>query len=184
MIRYYNPPSSFHAPLGPGLAVGEPIGKRLAERVQAEIDAYARDNSNFPVRVRLNPAWDGSLDRVDVDRGSLIYRMSPCARTQPVTDPPRPRGVLLITDRSMDLNAPFLHEFTYQAMCHDLLPIEEGQRYRCAFTLLRDRFSAVIADRATDFAGIRSSTSKGRRKNRKPSCRTRTRSGSRSGICT
>lgn len=99
LIRYYNPPSSFHAPLGPGLAVGEPIGKRLAERVQAEIDAYARDNSNFP----------------------------------PVTDPPRPRGVLLITDRSMDLNAPFLHEFTYQAMCHDLLPIEEGQRYRHTF---------------------------------------------------
>ncbi|GAA6041593.1 hypothetical protein JCM8097_007759 [Rhodosporidiobolus ruineniae] len=100
LIRYYNPPSSFHPPLGPGVAVGEHIGKRLADRVQLEIDAYARDNSNFP----------------------------------PVSDPPRPRGVLLITDRSMDLNAPFLHEFTYQAMINDLLEIIDGRRYRHSFT--------------------------------------------------
>ncbi|KAK4454307.1 Sec1 family protein [Podospora aff. communis PSN243] len=37
----------------------------------------------------------------------------------------RPRGVLLVTDRSMDLMAPLLHEFTYQAMAHDLLEIQE-----------------------------------------------------------
>ena len=40
----------------------------------------------------------------------------------------RPRGVLFITDRSMDLNAPLVHEFTYQAMAHDLLPIREGEK--------------------------------------------------------
>lgn len=39
----------------------------------------------------------------------------------PVTT--RPRGVLYITDRSLDLAAPLLHEFTYQAMIFDLLPI-------------------------------------------------------------
>lgn len=54
LIRYYHPPSSLHPILGPGLAAGEPVGKRLAERVQAEIDAYARDNSNFPVRLLLS----------------------------------------------------------------------------------------------------------------------------------
>ncbi|KAJ9132547.1 Sec1 family superfamily [Pleurostoma richardsiae] len=37
----------------------------------------------------------------------------------------RPQGVLLITDRSMDLMAPLVHEFTYQAMAHDLLPIRD-----------------------------------------------------------
>ncbi|KAF3897266.1 Sec1 family superfamily [Trichophyton interdigitale] len=41
---------------------------------------------------------------------------------------PRPRGVLFITDRSMDLAAPLVHEFTYQAMAHDLLPIKEGDK--------------------------------------------------------
>ena len=38
--------------------------------------------------------------------------------------------MLFITDRSMDLNAPFLHEFTYQAMCNDLLDVQDGRRYR------------------------------------------------------
>lgn len=41
---------------------------------------------------------------------------------------PRPRGVLYITDRSMDLTAPFLHEFTYEAMAFDLLPIKDGDK--------------------------------------------------------
>ncbi|KAJ5121334.1 uncharacterized protein N7515_009295 [Penicillium bovifimosum] len=40
----------------------------------------------------------------------------------------RPRGVLLVVDRSMDVLAPLLHEFTYQAMVHDLLPINEGDK--------------------------------------------------------
>ncbi|SMY27407.1 unnamed protein product [Zymoseptoria tritici ST99CH_1A5] len=44
----------------------------------------------------------------------------------PVTS--RPRGALYILDRSMDLFAPLLHEFTYQAMAHDLLPIKEGDK--------------------------------------------------------
>lgn len=41
---------------------------------------------------------------------------------------PRPRGVLFIVDRSMDLFSPLVHEFTYQAMAHDLLPIKEGDK--------------------------------------------------------
>ncbi|KAL4754728.1 hypothetical protein BDW72DRAFT_100904 [Aspergillus terricola var. indicus] len=41
---------------------------------------------------------------------------------------PRPRGVLLVVDRSMDLFAPLIHEFTYQSMVHDLLPIKEGDK--------------------------------------------------------
>ncbi|KAI0738596.1 Sec1-like protein [Daedaleopsis nitida] len=49
------------------------------------------------------------------------------------SDPPRPRGTLIITDRSMDTVAPLLHEFTYQAMANDLLPIEDGTSYRYKF---------------------------------------------------
>ncbi|QRV74171.1 Ras opposite protein [Ceratobasidium sp. AG-Ba] len=45
----------------------------------------------------------------------------------------RPRAVLFITDRSMDPVAPLMHEFTYQAMATDLLPIEGGTRYRYKF---------------------------------------------------
>ena len=41
---------------------------------------------------------------------------------------PRPRGALIITDRSMDLFAPIVHEFTYQAMVHDILTIVEAEK--------------------------------------------------------
>ena len=39
----------------------------------------------------------------------------------------RPRAVLLITARSMDLMSPFVHELTYQAMAMDLLPIRDDE---------------------------------------------------------
>lgn len=41
---------------------------------------------------------------------------------------PRPRAVLIITDRSMDLMAPLVHEFTYQAMALDLLNVSDGDK--------------------------------------------------------
>lgn len=52
------------------------------------------------------------------------------AKTHVDFPPPasRPRGALLITDRSMDLFSPLLHEFTYQAMVHDLLPLRDGDK--------------------------------------------------------
>ncbi|GMG09149.1 unnamed protein product [Aspergillus oryzae var. brunneus] len=40
----------------------------------------------------------------------------------------RPRGVLMVVDRSMDVVAPLIHEFTYQSMVHDLLPIKDGDK--------------------------------------------------------
>lgn len=40
----------------------------------------------------------------------------------------RPRGVLIIIDRSMDLYAPLIHEFTYQAMVYDILSIIDGDK--------------------------------------------------------
>jgi syntaxin-binding protein 1 len=65
------------------------------------------------------------------------------AKTHPDFPPPannRPRGVLFIVDRTMDLYAPVLHEFTYQAMAHDLLPIKEGDKitYKVDITTSND----------------------------------------------
>lgn len=52
------------------------------------------------------------------------------AQWDPNFPPPsnRPQSNLVITDRSMDLMAPLVHEFTYQAMAHDLLDISEGDK--------------------------------------------------------
>ena len=50
-------------------------------------------------------------------------------RLHPQKDQGRPRGTLIITDRAMDALAPFIHEFTYQAMVNDLLQIKDGTTY-------------------------------------------------------
>ena len=42
---------------------------------------------------------------------------------------PVPGGDLIIVDRTVDLVSPLLHEFTYQAMVQDLLPIHHENRY-------------------------------------------------------
>ncbi|KAF9438370.1 vacuolar sorting protein VPS33/slp1 [Entomortierella beljakovae] len=39
------------------------------------------------------------------------------------------QGTVLILDRSIDVTAAIVHEFTYQAMANDLLPIEDGTKY-------------------------------------------------------
>ncbi|SAL99662.1 hypothetical protein [Absidia glauca] len=41
----------------------------------------------------------------------------------PQRQPPQPRATILIVDRTLDEYAPLLHEFTYQAMINDLLPV-------------------------------------------------------------
>lgn len=62
------------------------------------------------------------------------------------TPTPRPQGVLVITDRSMDLMAPLLHEFTYQAMAHDLLKIKEGDKITYHMTINEGTASAEDKD--------------------------------------
>ncbi|WPH04726.1 Hypothetical protein R9X50_00762100 [Acrodontium crateriforme] len=58
----------------------------------------------------------------------------------------RPRGALFITDRSMDLFAPVLHEFTYQAMAHDLLHIKEGDKISYRTTINEGQPDEVVKD--------------------------------------
>jgi len=38
----------------------------------------------------------------------------------------RERGTMLICDRSFDLTSPLMHEYTYQALVYDLLPVEHN----------------------------------------------------------
>ncbi|KAJ2854760.1 syntaxin binding protein 1, partial [Coemansia erecta] len=38
-------------------------------------------------------------------------------------------SVVIVLDRSIDMYAPLLHEFTYQAAVHDLIDLEDGCKY-------------------------------------------------------
>lgn len=56
---------------------------------------------------------------------------------------PVPGGDFIIVDRTVDLVSPLLHEFTYQAMAQDLLPIHHENRYDYKYS------SGVKGDSAT-----------------------------------
>ena len=43
------------------------------------------------------------------------------------------RPTLLVLDRGFDCMAPLLHEYTYQAMAHDLLSVQD-ERYKYSYT--------------------------------------------------
>jgi len=83
-VRYYVPPNPSHD--------ASTLCRLLGEKVQEQLDMYAKYHDSFP------------------------------AQSQ------RPRATLFVCDRTMDLRSPFLHDFTYQSMAYDLLPIRDGEK--------------------------------------------------------
>ncbi|KAG5458889.1 MAG: Sec1-like protein, partial [Olpidium bornovanus] len=74
----------------------------------------------------------GRLASVFQNEMDAFCRLDPSFPPQPAT--PVPRATILILDRTLDVQAPLLHEFTYQAMVNDLLPIaENGTKYTYTF---------------------------------------------------
>ena len=121
LIRYYRP--AHHPPLGP---------------LTLPTKAPAQPTTEGSGR------WRGALSRdtkPDTFQGDQLCQLlammvqeelDEYKKANPDYPPPsqRPQAVMFITDRSMDVMAPFLHEFTYQAMCNDLLKIEDGAKYK------------------------------------------------------
>ncbi|KAG5365496.1 Protein transport protein [Yarrowia sp. C11] len=82
------------------------------------------------------------------------------ARTNPdfpVIDESRPRSVFLITDRTMDVLSPLVHEFTYQAMAYDLLNIVEGNVYKYERQEKGEsiKTSGKLTDKDTEWVSLR-----------------------------
>eukprot|EP00004_Rigifila_ramosa_P016686 TRINITY_DN3983_c1_g1_i1.p1 TRINITY_DN3983_c1_g1~~TRINITY_DN3983_c1_g1_i1.p1 ORF type:complete len:387 (-),score=96.37 TRINITY_DN3983_c1_g1_i1:68-1228(-) len=72
----------------------------------------------------------------------------------------RERATLLVLDRSHDPIAPLLHEFTYQAMIYDLLPVVDDQcEYKYTDNANREQVKKVMLDEARDhlFSDLRHS---------------------------
>ncbi|EIM86902.1 Sec1-like snare protein [Stereum hirsutum FP-91666 SS1] len=128
-IRYYMP--SHHPPLGPlkpndtiREAPPPPEGSarwrtNLARGEQAR--QYEKADSEYLCKIL---AWNVQNCLEEYKKANSDW---------PKADASRGRGTLIITDRSMDTIAPFIHEFTYQAMANDLLPIYDGTKYTYKF---------------------------------------------------
>ncbi|CAK5269873.1 unnamed protein product [Mycena citricolor] len=128
-IRYYVP--SHHLPLGalkPHATTRPPPPPESSGRWRTnlarggEARAYEAVEGDFPTKI-IAFHVQNALEE--------YKKANPEFAKQ--AEPARPRGTLVITDRAMDMIAPLVHEFTYQAMANDLLPIEGGTKYTYKF---------------------------------------------------
>ncbi|BFZ59705.1 syntaxin binding protein 1 [Saitoella coloradoensis] len=106
---------------------------RELQRLAGKLVAVCATMGEFPViryQKHQNPTHPAHTLSERLAK-SLQQQLDGYARTNPDFPPPspRPRGVFFVFDRSLDPYAPLLHEFTYQAMAQDLLPIQEGKKY-------------------------------------------------------
>ncbi|CAD7063261.1 unnamed protein product [Tilletia caries] len=175
LIRYYNPS---HPPLGPLApppnAAGNGSSSSSATQIAANAASSLYASSARMARLRgganeIPPASVGAGAGAGSSQSEhfsrqLAHRVQKAIDdyirdNEPKIDTVRPRGVLFITDRSMDPVAPFLHEFTYQAMCNDLLPIEDnGTRYKYSFYDADgqlDEHDAVLGEEDSIWTGVR-----------------------------
>ncbi|CAO3627560.1 unnamed protein product [Cunninghamella blakesleeana] len=101
------------------------LGENPEIRYHRPLDVQGTINRNIP--------WNlAKLVQAELDNFCKVNPDFP-----PPRDPPLPRGTLIILDRTIDPIAPFLHEFTYQAMLADLLPVEDtsaGLKYTYEYT--------------------------------------------------
>ncbi|KAJ2803562.1 syntaxin binding protein 1 [Coemansia helicoidea] len=107
-VRYYRPPlSAAYVPSRPSVAAGDCTGTacpRIAEAMAA----------------RIQRKLDEHFAQQQGDRGQHRDRAA-AADAAP--------SVIIVLDRSVDMCAPLLHDFSYQAIVHDLLDLESGRKY-------------------------------------------------------
>lgn len=151
LIRYYNPQ---HPALGPLAPVGTNRGMiNSAYGGSARLARLGSDSSMSLLTSATGEHFTKKLAR-RLQRAIDDYVRD----NEPKADLGRPKGILFITDRSMDTVAPLLHEFSYQAMANDLLQIEDGIRYHYRFYTSdgqREEKDAVLSDEDPVWTGIR-----------------------------
>ncbi|KAI8337909.1 Sec1-like protein [Chlamydoabsidia padenii] len=101
------------------------LGENPQIRYHRPLDVQGTINRNIPWHL-------AKLVQAELDNFCKVNPDFP-----PPRDPPLPQGTLIILDRTIDPIAPFLHEFTYQAMLADLLAAEEtsgGLKYSYEYT--------------------------------------------------
>lgn len=160
LIRYYNPS---HPPLGPLQPPKDAVKSQTAAANMYQGSARMARLRGNNHDAGLSGAGSGGPSVGEHFTKKLALRVQAALDqyirdNEPKMETSRPRSVLFITDRSMDTVAPFLHEFSYQAMCNDLLAIQDGSRYNYTFYTSdgqREQKEAVLSDEDNVWTGIR-----------------------------
>ncbi|XP_071688718.1 protein transport Sec1a-like [Rutidosis leptorrhynchoides] len=101
--------------------------------IAGRISTVFASMKEFPVVWYRAKGMDGSSaatqrDLVPVKLASAVWNCITMYKTTIPNFPQTETCELLIVDRSLDLIAPIIHEWTYDAMCHDLLELD-GNKY-------------------------------------------------------
>ncbi|KAF9135416.1 vacuolar sorting protein VPS33/slp1, partial [Linnemannia schmuckeri] len=99
-------PSSFYTLYSPA--------KKM--ELSAEMDSIAKQDGKRTQSMRLAGLLQSELEAYVRSNQDMAGRQ-------------QGQGTILILDRSIDITAAIVHEFTYQAMANDLLPIEDGTKF-------------------------------------------------------
>ncbi|KAI8609559.1 Sec1-like protein [Chytriomyces sp. MP71] len=103
-----------------------PIAKRLVS-VLASLGEYPYIRYYTPPGGTLAPVSStGGTPLMEMFARMVEDQMDELARVDKSFRPPSQRGYLLLVDRGVDVVAPLVHEYTYQAMVQDYLQLEEG----------------------------------------------------------
>eukprot|EP00850_Spirogloea_muscicola_P023966 SM000413S15649 [mRNA] locus=s413:20313:25047:- [translate_table: standard] len=112
---------------------GSQVFDRCLEGVASRLATVFASVKEFPL-VRYRAARAGSAspsarDLVSTRLASMVWDRLMKYRASLPNFPQQETCDLIILDRSFDPVAPVIHEWTYDCMCHDLLPME-GSKYR------------------------------------------------------
>lgn len=154
-IRYYVP--AHHGPLG---ALRPHESTRATPRPATENSLRWRTNLARGEQARQTEAAEAEvLSRVlALEIQAALDEYKRANPDFPKQDPGRQRATLIVTDRAMDVVAPLIHEFTYQAMANDLLPIEDGAKYTYKFQSSVGAYedkTTVLSDADTVWTDVR-----------------------------
>ena len=129
-MRYYLP--SHHAAVGPLSGPDRNLQQQQQQPQQQE--GSGRWRAALGVNSKVDYSGEDHLPRVlahMVQRELDDYKRANPNWPEQQQVGTRPQALMLITDRTMDIAAAIVHEFTYQAMANDLLEITDGLKFRC-----------------------------------------------------
>ena len=111
------------------------LREREVKTISSKMISLCASLGEYPVIRYHRPQLqiDGFGSEISTKVANLIQtELDEYARNNSDFPPPssRPRSTLLILDRSIDIVAPLVHEFTYQSMAHDLIDFENGTKYK------------------------------------------------------
>ncbi|KAJ3365900.1 vacuolar sorting protein VPS33/slp1 [Allomyces arbusculus] len=140
-----NMPSSFFQLYSPAVPTSAVVQGELGVMAKRLVAALAT-LGDFPY-VRVHRLADPAAARAGRLGRLVLTELETLAAADPnfPTVDPQNKGTLILVDRAIDINAAILHEFTYQAMAHDLLQLDDN-KYMYAGEAGQDEPKEVILD--------------------------------------